>query len=140
MAASANIVRAYEADDNPAFNHLPVQASSVCYAGAAMTADSNGDVGPLNVSEAFAGFAEQKVDNGSGSAGDEDVQVRSRGKVTLSVTGVDDHDDYNAAVYATDDNTFTLTASGGLQIGKVVRWISGTTCVVSFEAAALRSI
>ena len=44
------------------------------------------------------------------------------------------------AVYATDDDTFTLTATGGLQIGKVSRWISGTTCMVYFEAANLRSI
>lgn len=140
MALSANAAYAYEADDNPAFNHLPVQASVTVYAGAALTIDSNGDAGPLATSETFVGFATQKVDNSSGAAAADDVQIRQRGKVVLTVVGVDDDNDVGSAVYATDDGTFTLTASGALQIGKVVRHISSTSCVVYFEGAPLRSI
>ncbi len=140
MAASANIPRTYTVDVDPVDTHLPVQASSVCYSGAALTYDSSGDVGPLSTSETFAGFALQKIDNGSGAAAAEKVKIRERGCIKLSVATANDDDDVGAAVYASDDATFTLASTGNLQIGKVRRYISGTDCIVYFESATLRSI
>lgn len=138
MALSADQPRAYDADVEPMFNELPVQASAVCYAGGALSHDSNGDVGPLDGSETFIGFAEQQVTGTT--AGAKTVKVRQKGAIQIAVTGVDDPNDIGATVYATADNTFTLSSTGGAAIGKVIRHVSSTTCVVYFEGAQIRSI
>jgi hypothetical protein len=128
---------------HPEYNEHPVIAADIIYAGAAVSLDNSGNAQPLvvaNTENGFAGFAGARADNSAGAAGDRRVNLFARGYVKLSVTGVTSNDMVNDAVYATDDDTFTLTASGALQIGKVSRWISGTTCMVYFEAANLRSI
>jgi hypothetical protein len=38
------------------------------------------------------------------------------------------------AVYASDDNTFTLTSASNSKIGWVSRWISTGVAIVEFEA------
>jgi hypothetical protein len=68
------------------------------------------------------------------------VLVKQRGEIVLSVTGVASADDVGQTVYASDDDTFTLTSTSNSSIGKVARWISGTTCVVYFEAVPVRSL
>lgn len=138
MALSADKPRKFDSGVDPMFNDLPVQASTTVYSGGALSHDSNGDVGPLAASETFVGFAEQQLANTT--AGAKSVRVRQKGIIQLTVTGVDDANDIGATVYATDDNTFTLTASGGVSVGKVVRWIVSTTCEVYFEGAQVRSI
>jgi hypothetical protein len=140
MALSANASRNYEPDSLHE-SAQPAQAV-VTYAGSALTRDSGGEVGPLNTSETFVGFAIAKVDNSGGSAGDLNVPVYDRGVVELTVTGLDDNNDLGDAVYATDDGTFTLTASGALQIGKViqVKDLTNNICRVQFEGDVARSI
>lgn len=128
---------------HPEYAEHPVIAADIIYAGAAASLDNSGNAQPLvvaNTENGFAGFAGARVDNSAGAAGARRVKLFARGLVKLSVTGVASNDDVNDTVYATDDDTFTLTASGGLAIGKVARWISGTTCMVYFEAANLRSL
>ena len=128
---------------HPEYNEHPVIAADIIYAGAAVSLDDSGNAQPLlpaNTENGFAGFAGARADNSAGAAGAKRVNCFARGYVKLSVVGVTSNDNVGDAVYATDDDTFTLTASGGLQIGKVSRWISGTTCMVYFEALNLRSI
>lgn len=128
---------------HPEYNEHPVIAADIIYAGAAVSLDNSGNAQPLvvaNTENGFAGFAGARLDNSGGAAGDRRVNVFARGYAKLAVVGVTSNDMVGDAVYATDDDTFTLTASGGLQIGKVSRWISGTTCMVYFEALSLRSI
>ncbi|MEM9111327.1 MAG: hypothetical protein AAGC72_15035 [Planctomycetota bacterium] len=106
-------------------NVLPVQASSTVYAGSALSFDTGGEVGPLSASEAgFAGFGMSKSDNSSGSAGDIGARVLTEGEIELVIAGLDDNNDLNDLVYATDDDTFTLTASGGVPIGRVSQIVS----------------
>lgn len=121
-------------------NSLPVQASTTIYAGGALSMDSNGETGPMAASETFVGFALKKCDNASGSAGDVDARVLVEGEVVLTVTGVGDNDDIGDVVYATDDNTFTLTASGAVAIGRVSQIVSLTagTCRVRFQGLGAR--
>lgn len=135
---SADTTRNFKLDEY--IEEYPMIASDIVYAGAAVTLDSNGNANPLQTNEEFAGFCVEKADNSSGSADAILCKVRTRGYVKLSVTGIDDDNHYGDTVYATDDDTFTATASGALAIGKVHRWVSGTTCWVYFEAASLRSI
>lgn len=117
---------------------LPVQASTTIYAGGALTIDTGGEVGPLSASDAsFVGFARKGADNSSGSAGDINAAVITNGLIELTVTGVNDNNDIGDVVYATDDNTFTLTASGAVAIGKVFQIVSLTagTCIVLFKSS-----
>ena len=118
MALSADSPRHYSVKGVE--NALPVQASSTIYAGSACTIDTGGEVGPLATGEAgFVGFAIAKADNSGGSAGDINARVLTDGEIELTITGLDDNNNIGDEVYATDDNTFTLTASGGTAIGRV---------------------
>jgi hypothetical protein len=133
---AADKARAYELGD---IQELPVVATDIIYEGAAVGL-SSGYARPLVAADTFLGFAESKVDNSTGAAGDKNVRVRTRGQIVLSVTGVTAVTDVGATVYASDDDTFTLTSTSNTAVGKVARYVSGTTVVVAFEAAYARSI
>jgi len=119
---------------------LPVVASDIIYGGAAVGENGSGYFRPLVAVDPFAGFALLRADNSAGSAGDVNVHVRAKGIAILDVTGVTAVTDEGSTVYASDDNTFTLTSTSNTAIGKIIRYISGTTCEVYFESASLRSI
>lgn len=136
---SADKSRKFGISEGP-HNNLPVIASDIIYQGAAVGDNASGYFRPLVGGDVFAGFAFAKADNSSGSAGDIDVELRTSGEVTLTVTGVSGVGDVTETVYATDDDTFTLTSSGASAIGKVIRWETSTTAVVYFEAGYKRSI
>lgn len=136
---AADKSRKFGVSEGPHSNE-PVIATDIIYQGAAVGDNGSGYARPLVGLDPFRGFAFANADNSSGAAGDVDVEVRKAGEVTLSVTGVTGVGDIDDTVYATDDDTFTKTASGATAIGKIVRWVTGTTCVVYFEALAKRSI
>ncbi len=142
MALSNDVIRDYRHTGPDDRSTLPVKGSSTIYEGAACSLAS-GVAHPLSASDTsdgFCGFAVKKADNGSGSDSAINVDLRQRGYVKLSVTGVSAVTHVTDAVYATDDGTFTLTSSGGLQIGKVDQWITGAYAWVYFEATKVRSI
>lgn len=123
MALSADTPRHYSVTGIE--NALPVQASSTIYAGSAVSIDTGGEVGPLATGEAgFVGFAKAKADNSAGSAGDINARVITDGEIELVITGLDDNNDIGDEVYASDDTTFTLTASGSVAIGRVSQIVS----------------
>ena len=130
--------RAYELGTQD-LNDVPIITDDIVYEGAACGFSSS-RIRPLVAADVFAGFAKEQCDNDGGAAGAKDVKMIARGKVVLSVTGVTAITDVGSTVYATDDDTFTLTSSGATAIGKILRWISGTSVVVAFETPALRSI
>lgn len=119
---------------------LPVIAADIIYEGAAVGENGSGYFRPLAAADPFAGFAQAPADNSAGAAGAVYVRVKTRGRVILPVTGVTAVTDEGTAVYASDDDTFTLTSSGNSAVGKITRYISGTTVEVYFEAASFRSI
>lgn len=119
---------------------LPVIASDIIYEGAAVGENGSGYFRPLVAQDPFAGFAESKADNSAGAAGAINVRVKNKGRIILSVTGVTAVTDEGSTVYASDDDTFTLTSTTNTAIGKVVRYISGTSVEVYFEAASFRSL
>lgn len=120
----------------------PMVAADIIYKHAAVGINSAGYARPLNASEndSFAGFAEAKVDNASGSAGDKRVRCKQAGHVVLTVenaviTSV------GAAVYAYDDDTFTLQTGSptGTLIGWVSRFVSAGVAVVEFDVNAVNA-
>ncbi len=115
-------------------NELPVEASEIIYEGAALGDNASGYSQPLAAGDPFQGFCIKKADNSSGAAGDVNVTVRRYGLVSLAVTGASSVADNGRNVYASDDATFTLTKSTNTRIGQVVRWVTSTTCIVSFTA------
>lgn len=134
---SANALRDYQLGDSEEY---PVIASDIIYQGAAVGENGSGYARPLQAGDAFLGFAEAKADNSAGSAGDINVNVKARGRVQLAVAGataITAND--RPAVYASDDNTFTLTASTNSLIGYVSRWISSGVCVVEFDAGLVKA-
>lgn len=115
-------------------NDLPVIASDIIYEGAAVGDNGSGYCRPLVAGDPFRGFANAKVDNSSGSAGDKKVNLMTEGKIYLTVVGASAVTDVDRAVYATDDATFTFApAAAATYIGKVVRWVTSTTCVVEID-------
>lgn len=130
LAADKNPPRYYEED---AFQEMGVVASDIIYEGSAVGENGAGYARPLTSGDRFIGFCVDKVDNSSGSAGAKKVRLARKGKIQLTVTGASAVTDEGSAVYATDDDTFTLTA-GGTRIGHVVRWVTSTTCIVAFDA------
>jgi len=136
---TANSGRVYELNEDPLYDDVPVDAATTIFEGAAVGENaSTGLARPLVSGDTFLGFAAAKSDNSAGAAGDQVVRVMKRGTVKLSVTTVAGVADLGATVNASDDDTFLLGA--GSAIGKVGRHISGTTCMVRFEAAAVRSL
>lgn len=137
---AADKVRDYEYSGEDLYNDLEVIASDIIYEGAAVGENASGYMRPLVAADSFTGFAVRTVDNSAGSAGDKRVRVRSKGLVKLPVSGVNTIANGNdgTPVYASDDDTFTLTASGNSLIGRTHRFITSGYAIVYFEAQSVQ--
>ena len=118
----------------------PVIAADIIYKGAAVGENDAGYARPLAAGDAFLGFAEDKVDNSDGSAGDLNVQVKSKGYVKLPIASIAITSNDRPIVYASDDDTFTLTAGSNSPIGTVAQWLSTGYAIVEFDAALAAEI
>lgn len=130
---SANQLRDYQMRNDEEY---PVIASDIIYQGAAVGENGSGYSRPLVAADKFQGFAIAKADNSTGAAGAITVNVRKKGNVQLPISGLAITANDRPKVYASDDNTFTLTATSNSLIGHVSRWISTGMAVVEFDAAA----
>lgn len=134
---AAEAPRTYAVGDH---DDYPVIASDIIYQGAAVGENDAGYAQPLVATKAFLGFAEETVDNSAGAAGAKSVRVRTRGVIRLTVAGataITAND--RPAVYALDDNSFTLTATSASLVGYVRRWLASTDCLVEFDALAVKA-
>lgn len=133
------------AADKPRGYHLgdleeyPVIAADIIYEGAAVGEDANGYARPLQAGDVFLGFCLEHVDNSAGSAGDKRVRVRQRGRIGLPISGLVITANDRPAVYASDDDTFTLTSTSNSLIGYVSRFESAGNAVVEFDAGLVRA-
>jgi len=128
---AANKPRAYELGER---NHLAVIASDIIYEGAAVgVVAASGHARPLNAADKFGGFAVATADNSAGAAAAINVEVVKSGEIELTVSGVVITDIGNP-VYATDDDTFTLSPVGGAFIGFVKRFAEAGIAVIDFNA------
>lgn len=139
---AANAKRNYDLGvDDARVSHFVI-ASDTIYEGAACSMASGADdVGPLNASNVFVGFALRKVANETGAASTVRVQIAQRGLLRgLAVTGATLNTAPGAAVYAVNDGTFDLASTGNLQIGKIVRGTGTDLADIYFEGAGVRSV
>lgn len=134
MALTADNPRTYELGD---INEFTVDAGVTVYEGAftfVKKADGLAVVAAVAIStHVFAGIAIEKATAGNR------VRLKHHGKVVASVTGAG-IDAVGKIVYASDDNTLTLTAGTNVPVGYVHRYVSGTTCIVEFRATVERDV
>ena len=106
-----------------------VVASDIIYEGA-IVGISSGYARPLQAGDTYLGIATETVDNSSGSAGDKNVRVATTVPFKMAVTGVSDVTSITLPVYASDDDTLTLTESTNSLVGIVLDYVSGSTCII----------
>ena len=134
---AVNALRDYQLGDTEEY---PVIADDIIYQGAAVGENASGYSRPLQAGDPFQGFAEAMADNAGGAAGAVNVNVKARGRVVLAISGIGITANDRPVVYASDDNTFTLTASTNSPIGRVSRWVSTGVAVVEFDASMAAEI
>ncbi|TPK38998.1 cytoplasmic protein [Mesorhizobium sp. B2-5-3] len=128
---AANQLRDYQLGDKEEY---PVIAADIIYQGAAVGENGSGYSRPLVAGDPFQGFAEAIADNSAGAAGAINVNVKKKGNIVLPISGAAITTNDRPLVYASDDNTFTLTATSNSLIGTVSRWVSTGIAIVEFDA------
>lgn len=127
---AVNRSRSFELGD---YNDLPVIASDIIWEGAAVGDNGTNAFRPLTGGDIFKGFAEAKADNSAGAAAAVNVRVRAKGRVQLPISSFD-VTDVDKPVYASDDDTFSLSESTNSYIGRAIRFVATGTCIVAFDA------
>ena len=117
---ASDVARTYETGP---VNSLPVIAADIIYQGSAVGDDGTGNARPLVAGDSFRGFARFRADNASGLVGAVRVDLNTRGWIRLAIAGLA-LTDVGKDVFASDDDTFTLTQGGNTRIGYVYRFES----------------
>lgn len=129
---AADAIRTFEIGD---IEEYPMVATDTIYQHAAVgLVAASGHARPLTSVDRFVGFAELRVVN-AGAAATKNVRVVSRGKIELTISGVEIQDvAVKTPVYATDDDTFSISPVGGQFVGFVDRFVTTDTAIVKFDA------
>lgn len=135
MVLAADKPRNFELGD---YTDLPVAASTTIYEGSAVGDNASGYARKLVSGDVFRGFCAAKADNASGSAGDINARIRTRGQIILPFTGLA-LTDIGRPVFASDDETFALSGAGSF-IGYIKRYVSATEAVVEYDALRPESV
>lgn len=115
-------------------NEFLLLADTIVHEGAAVGLNEQGYARPLQAGDHFVGFAEDTSDNVCGKNGDKRVRIKHCGKIKLPIEGLQlNH--VGQAVFASDDNTFTLKVEHNSRIGVVYRLESEGIGIVAFNAA-----
>lgn len=112
----------------------PVVATDIIYKGAAVGENGSGFARPLVAGDPFLGFALETGNNSAGAAGAINVPLLSKGDYRLPISGLTILSNDLAAVFASDDDTFTLTRGGNSPIGYVLQFLETGFGVVRFDA------
>lgn len=126
---SINKPRSLELGD---YNDIPILAADIVYEGAMVGDNGSGFGRPLVAGDPFRGVAVNKTDNAAGAAGDKTIRVLRRGSIVLPISALA-IDDVGKDVYASDDDTFTLTQGSNTRIGYVARFVETGVGVIYFE-------
>lgn len=130
MALSKNAQYPFEIGE---LNELPVLTNVKVYENAFVGVQaSSGYARPCIAGDAGAGFAESPADNTGGASGAIRVRVKDWGKIQLAIANLA-ITDIDKPIYASDDGTFTLTATNNSFVGIVDRFVSSGVGVVAFD-------
>lgn len=137
MAVTANQTIARAAGcrgSGPVEESTHIYEGTLCFVNAAGYIDDDTASG---VNE-FAGIAIEEYDNSSGADGDISAEFWQDGEFELTGSGFA-QTSVGLEVYATDNYTLTLTAAGGVYIGKITRYISSTKVAVKIDTSASKT-
>ena len=120
------------------FNSIGIVANDIAYEGAMIGDNASGYGRPLVAGDVFLGHSLVQVDNSvtalqTGLAGAKEIRLRTgryRGAVTLTGVLITD---VSKEVYASNDNTLTLSAAGNSRVGVVIRYITTNKAIVEFQ-------
>ena len=109
------------------------QAAAVVYEGAILGDNGSGYARCLVAGDPFVGHSMEYYDNSAGSAGDNKIKrMRGRYRLEVTITSVA-ITDVGKAVYASADDTLTLTAGANSRVGVVERYVTTNTAIVDFQ-------
>lgn len=105
---------------------LPLAANVVLYAGAIVSVDTSGNARPgrTSTTDVVVGYADRKVSNSGGSAGDKSTEGVSRGIVEMENSGSDPVTvaSIGRTVYLVDDQTVAATNGTNTRIAAGTFW------------------
>lgn len=111
----------------------PIAAATTIYEGGMLGDNGSGYARELVAGDRFLGHAVEHVDNSAGSAGDRTIEhLTGHYRLQVTITSVA-LTDVGKLVYASADDTYTLTRSGNTRVGHVVRYVTTNTCIVEFQ-------
>jgi len=111
-----------------------VAASANVFKGALLSLDVSGYVKPLVAGGEFVCIAYESADNLVGANGDKKVRVFTEGDFEHALAGATIADIVKP-VYASDDETLTLTATANSFVGYVQGFLSSSTVIVRLRGA-----
>lgn len=129
-----DLARTFQVNEN--IDELPVKAAELIERGDFVSDDAAGFMETIVGASGnnFVGIATEAADNSAGVAGSKSVKLKQAGKIVEDVVGATGVTDLLAAVYTVDGKTLQLDGTGAVNVGFVARYISGTKCVVYFNA------
>lgn len=136
MALSKDTPRNWQLGD---FQDYPMAAGAVVFEGSALGDNGSGYVRALQAGDPFRGFADDPYDNTTGTNGTIYARARRVGQTELVISGLA-ITDVDKPVYASDDGTFTLTATGNSYIGRIVRFTTNGNALVEIDPPELGKI
>lgn len=113
-------------------NAVALAAGTKVFQGSLIGKTATGYGRALEAGDTAMGFAKDNVDNTDGTDGEKIVEVKSMGKVSLFISGLTIAD-IDKDVYASDDNTFTLTSTDNSKVGKIIRFEKSDYAIVYFN-------
>jgi hypothetical protein len=106
------------------------------YKGTMLNVDADGYVGKAAAAANtfFAGICLEEVDNSGGSAGDLNAKIARNGRWLLTFSDTLTIADVGSVVYATDDQTATVTSAANAQIvGTITEFVTASTAWVDIS-------
>ncbi len=110
-----------------------VAAAETIYKGAFVGLNPAGYAKPFVPGDLLVGIAYEQKDNASGAAGALKVRVITEGDAQLTLASVA-LTDVGKPVYATDDNTISLTGHPDAYVGRIINYVTTNTCLVRLKA------
>lgn len=135
-ATTVDVEIEYQGDLGLITSMPQVGSGEVTYEGS-FVGGSSGYARGLVAGDTYYGVAMEQSTN-AGSNGDEKVRVCREMYRWYDVTGVTAVTDHDADVYASDDQTLTLTSTSNTKVGKILLYSgTGTRCLVHLKADGL---
>lgn len=130
-ALAADAQRTFAASQD--LREYPVGAAEIIYKGAFVGVDPAGYAKAFEPGDLLVGVAYEYINNSAGAAGATDVRVHTQGDLEFTLSGAA-LTDVGKPVFATDDNTISLTGHPDAFVGWIVHYVSTSTVLVRQKA------